>query len=158
MCRLDERAAFPPPSPRPLARPRPGRAVRRAGAPAPSAGTSGARLRPARAAAGADRRGTHRDGQPLPAPARARGGGARLLGVGRLLPRPREAPLRDHTCGRTAARPLGRGAAALTRAHRRLSRTVRGEEVKDAPPSSWSGAWPPDVLPRRLSELRGADR
>src|SRR5206468_6637562 len=116
-------------SPRPLARPRSGRAVRRAGVAAPPARASGARLRPARAAAGADGRGTHRDGEPLPAPARARGGRARLLGVGRLLPRSREAPLRDHTGGRTAARPLGRRAAPLAGADRPLSHAVRGEEV-----------------------------
>ena len=36
--------------------------------------------------------------------------------------------------GEAAARPLGRGAAALTGAHRPLSRTVRGEEVNASDP------------------------
>src|SRR5438105_15023418 len=68
-----------PGSPGPLARPGPGRALRRAVAPfAPSRGAA-ARLRAARPDPRAGARGAAGRRQPLPAPARARGRGARPL-------------------------------------------------------------------------------
>src|SRR5205085_3316697 len=105
------------------------RALHRAGVAAAAARETGARLRPARAPAGADRRAAGGDGQPLPPPARPRGGGRRLLGVGRSLTRPREAPLRADPARPSPARPLGRRPPALAGANPTLSRPVRGEEV-----------------------------
>src|SRR5581483_11605461 len=109
---------------RPLARPRPRGAVHRAGvAPAPPRAPD-ARLRPPRAPTRAHGRVARRDGQPLPPPARARGGGPRRLGVAR-----RQAHVRDHRARRSAPRPVGGGAPDITSAHATVSRTLRGREV-----------------------------
>src|SRR5438105_5170000 len=118
-----------PGSPGPLARPGPGRALRRAVAPfAPSRGAA-ARLRAARPDPRAGARGAAGRRQPLPAPARARGRGARPLRVERRPARACEAHLRADRRRAPAPRPLGRGAAAAGTDHFELFAALRGKEV-----------------------------
>ena len=96
-------------------------------------GAAHARIRPARTAAGADRRPARGDGQPLPAAAGAGGRGHRHVGVGRDVPRTRQAAVRTYERGLAAARPVGRRSSALAGAKRCLFRTLRlGREVNHA--------------------------
>src|SRR5438270_11901046 len=121
------RPAGSPAPPRPLARARPRGAVHGACAPPAAPRAANSRLRPARAAARADGRVAGRDGQPLPPPARARGGRPRRLRVER-----RQAHVRDHRARRAAPRPVGRGAPYLAGADATVSRTPRAREANMA--------------------------
>src|SRR5436305_1511797 len=87
---------------RTLARARARRALRRTGDPAAPARAARTRLRPARAAPGADRLRAAGHGKPLPPAARPGIRRARLLGMGFELPRPGQAALHDHAGGRAA--------------------------------------------------------